>query len=317
MPGLPWRPSAAREILAQRAALVDRTRDFFRLRKILEIDTPILQGGANLDHGVVPIKVPYKNTSRYLPTSPEHPLKRLVAADYGAIWTLAAAFRFGEQGKIHGPEFRMLEWYRPGWDDFQLRDEVIELLTLLTGLQLPVEVISWRDAFLKYCCIDPEECTEEAIIIALGKTADAITSSGTFQRDIALDLLLTECIEPHLGQQCWTILTDYPASACAQARLRKDARGHNVAARFEIYRQGIELANGYWELTDGSELSRRQHVELKHRQHGEVTDTKFLEAMNAGLPSCAGVAVGFDRVVMLALGIDTLDKTQAFSWDNA
>lgn len=313
-----WRPCCTRETLRRRAELVDRVRSFFRAREVLEVDTPVLQGGANLDHGVIPFRVDDgPGRVHFLPTSPEHPLKRLVADGAGAVWTLAPAFRAGECGRRHAPEFRMLEWYRPGWDDGRLRDEVIALLIELTGLDGGVEILSWREAFRRHAGLDPLTVDDRHLGLALGDAADAVMSGDRLDRQAACDLLLTEHVEPHLGRGCWTVICDYPAEACAQARLRTAADGTTVAARFEVYRDGIELANGYWELADAAELERRLCAALANRTHGEVLDRRFLAAMAAGLPDCAGVAIGFDRVVMLALGLDGVAATQAFPWDRA
>ncbi len=313
-----WRPTAAIETLRRRAELVNQVRGFFRARGVLEVDTPVLQGGANLDHGVVAMRLDTDSGPRWLPTSPEHPLKRLVCAGAGAVWTLAPAFRAGEQGRRHAPEFRMLEWYRPGWDDRQLAAEVVELLSVLTGFGVTSETIAWREAFIVHAGIDPGRATEAELIARLRADAAVAQVAGRFDRAVALDLILTRDVEPRLGRGAWTVLTDYPAGACAQARLRQDAAGETVAARFEIYRDGVELANGYWELADAVELERRLQAERAQRPEPRpALDRRFLEAIAAGLPDCAGVAVGFDRVVMLALGIDDIALTQAFSWHTA
>lgn len=308
-----WRPTAPVGVLRRRAELVERTRAFFRQRGVLEVDTPVLQGGANLDHGVTPMRLDLDGAPVFLPTSPEHPLKRLVAAGYGDVWTLAPAFRAGERGQRHAPEFRMLEWYRVGWDDRRLALETIALLSALTGKDEAHAILSWREAFRLHAHIDPVVADDAAILRRLGQ--DAAVAAG--DRRIALDLLLTRDVEPHLGRDAWTVLTDYPADQCAQARLRADAQGLPVAARFEIYRDGIELANGYHELLDGSALRQRLDGELRQRTTGERLDERFLAAMAHGLPDCAGVALGFDRVVMLALGLGRVDQTQAFGWNNA
>ncbi len=292
---------------------MERTRAFFRARGVLEVDTPVLQGGANLDHGVTPMSVRVGDGLRFLPTSPEHPLKRLVAAGCGDVWTLAPAFRSGERGQRHAPEFRMLEWYRLGWDDRQLASEAIALLASLTGWSTDHTVLTWRDAFIAHAGIDPVTDDDATIIARLG--ADAAVAAG--ERRIALDLLLARDVEPRLGRATWTVLTDYPAEQCAQARIRTDSNAVPVAARFEIYRDGIELANGYHELLDGSDLRERLNRELAQRTTGERLDERFLAAMSAGLPDCAGVAIGFDRVVMLALGLASVEQTQAFGWSNA
>lgn len=308
-----WRPTAPVGVLRRRAELLDRTRAFFRERNVLEVDTPVLQGGANLDHGVVPMRLVIGNDTRFLPTSPEHPLKRLVAGGSGDVWTLAPAFRAGERGQRHAPEFRMLEWYRVGWDDRRLALEVIALFAALTGWNQEHEIITWRDAFRTHASVDPVTADEAALSARLG--TDAAVAAG--DRRIALDLLLTRDVEPHLGRGKWTVLTDYPADQCAQARIRQSADGSPVAARFELYRDGIELANGYHELLDGRALRDRLAQELTGRHAGERHDDRFLAAMAAGLPDCAGVAVGFDRVVMLALGLPDIASTQAFTWGDA
>lgn len=308
-----WRPTAPVGVLRRRAELVERTRAFFKDRQVLEVDTPVLQGGANLDHGVTPMRIELAGGARFLPTSPEHPLKRLVAAGVGDVWTLSPAFRADERGRRHAPEFRMLEWYRGGWDDRRLAGEVIALLSTLTGWSDTHEVVSWRDAFRRHAGVDPLHADDDAIIARLG--ADAAVAAH--DRRIALDLLLTRDVEPHLGQGRWTVLTDYPADQCAQARIRKAADGTPVAARFEIYRDGVELANGYHELLDGGALRQRLEQELASRSTGEQLDERFLCAMVHGLPDCAGVAVGFDRVVMLALELPDVTATQAFGWGNA
>lgn len=290
-----WRPGATLDVLRARSAMVDRVRRFFGERGVLEVDTPVLQGGANLDHCVLPMPC----GGRFLPTSPEHPLKRLIAAHRCDVWTLAPAFRAGERGARHQPEFRMLEWYRLGWDDARLADETIALLAEVTGLGGASERIGWRDAHL-----------------AAGIDPDAVEAADGFTREERLDLLLTERIEPGLGRGRWTVLTDYPASGAAQARIRHDAGGRPVAARFEIYRDGIELANGYHECTDAAELRARHEAELPSHP-GCALDVRFHAMLAEGFPDCAGVAVGFDRAVMLALGLPTLAATMAFGWDLA
>ena len=312
-----WRPSASVETLRKRAELVERIRRFFSERKILEVDVPVLQGGANLDPGVHPFVVATSQGPHFLPTSPEHPLKRLVAAGYGPVWTLAPAFRADERGRRHAPEFRMLEWYRPGWDDWRLLREVIALFDVVTGWGLTHEVLSYRTAFQKYVGIDPSTCPDSELERLLGTDASAArTHTGAFDRFAALDLLLTSKIEPHLGKGHWTVLCDYPIHVAAQARLRADEDDHPVAARFEICREGIELANGYWELTDAAELAGRLEAEQAKRSAGIHRDQRFEAAMTQGLPECAGVAVGFDRLVMLALGLTEVSATQAFAWGN-
>jgi elongation factor P--(R)-beta-lysine ligase len=313
-----WRPTATLDVLRRRAELLNRVRAFFHDRKVLEVEVPVLQGGANLDPGVEPFIVQTQDGPRFLPTSPEHPLKRLVAAGYGPVWTLAPVFRAHEKGRKHAPEFRMLEWYRPDWDDWKLLREVLALFDALTGWGETHEVIGYRQAFQKYVGIDPATVAVAELEKLLGDQASAARlPNGSIHRTIALDLLLTERIEPHLGRGHWTVMTDYPVHVAAQARLRADEDDRPVAARFEIYRDGVELANGYWELTDGAELAGRLEREMDKRPGSALTrDRRFETAIAEGLPECAGVAVGFDRLVMLALGLNSVSDTQAFAAGN-
>ncbi len=282
-----WRPRASLATLRARSAIVERVRRFFTERGVLEVDTPLLQPGANLDHGVQPMRM----GGHFLPTSPEHALKRLVAAHRQDVWTLAPAFRAGERGQRHQPEFRMLEWYRLGWDDVRLADETVEVLRLITALPGPAERLSWRAAWVR-AGLDP----------------DAVQAADGFSREERLDLLLTERVEPLLGRGCWTILTDYPASGAAQARVRRDTQGRPVAARFELYRDGIELANGYHECNDAAELRARHEAELPLHP-GCTLDASFHACLAEGFPDCAGVALGFDRAVMIALGLPDVAST--------
>jgi len=208
-----WRPVATFATLRRRAELVARTRAFFAARGVLEVDVPVLQGGANLDHGVVPYRIDTERGARFLPTSPEHPLKRLVCAGASAVWTLAPAFRRGETGRNHQCEFRMLEWYRPGWDDVRLRDETVALLGELTGWGTGCETLTWRDALMRHAGVDPfAEGADAAVLAVLGADARAVAGDP----HAAFDLLLATRVEPHLGRGCWTALSDYPPWAAAQ-----------------------------------------------------------------------------------------------------
>jgi lysyl-tRNA synthetase class 2 len=313
-----WRPTATLPTLQKRAELLAQVRMFFQQRAVLEVDVPVLQGGANLDPSVEPFSVLTPDGRRFLPTSPEHPLKRLVAAGYGAVWAMAPVFRAHEKGRRHAPEFRMLEWYRPGWDDRKLLPEVLDLFDTVTGLGTNHEVLGYRDAFRRFVGIDPVHVTTAELVRLMGEQASvAVSSDGTVDRLVALDLLLSERIEPHLGRGQWTVLTDYPLHVAAQARLRADDDEQPVAARFEIYRDGLELANGYWELTDANELTGRLAAEQAKRDDATLArDQRFEAAMAHGLPDCAGVAVGFDRLLMIALGLATVSETQAFAAGN-
>lgn len=307
-----WRPRASVAVLRRRAELLARTRAFFQERGVLEVETPVLQGGANCDPGSQSLAVRCGAEERFLPTSPEHPLKRLVAAGAGPVWTLAPAFRLGERSPRHQPEFRMLEWYRPGWHVEALLTEVIAWWDALTGAGLAVERLSYREAFRRHVGLDPA-------LAGPAQWAQVLPPALVHLADdpgAAADYLLATRIEPHLGTPQLTALTDYPPRLAAQAEVRL-VDGHPAAARFELYRHGVELANGYQELTDGEELRARWQAEAGTRTEALRPDARFFAAMAAGLPACAGVAVGFDRVVMLALGLPEVAQTMAFPWDDA
>lgn len=316
-PVVEWQPHATVDTLQERARLVGRVRSFFSGRDVLEVEVPVLQGGANLDPSIAPLAVEVHDGRRWLPTSPEHPLKRLVAAGYGDVWALHPAFRFGEVSRRHQPEFRMLEWYRVGWDDAQLLPEVIALLDDLTGFGGGCEITSWREALRMHGGIDPLTASDAAWMAALGPSHSAVLVDGLIDRDLAADLLFSERVEPALGRGHWTAITGYPVRLAAQARIRTGSDGLPVTGRFEIYRDGIELANGYHELTDADELAARLAAEQARRADAPARDLRFEGAIAAGLPDCAGVAVGFDRVVMLALGLPDVATTMAFPWGRA
>jgi lysyl-tRNA synthetase class 2 len=319
-----WRPSATRETLAARAALLARARGFLAACGALEVETPALSVGAAPDPHLASLAVDAPGGARYLHTSPEFPLKRLLAAGYGDCFAFQKVWRGGEVGARHQPEFTMLEWYRVGWDHHRLMDEVAALIGELLAPRLALaapEVITYRAAFEDALGIDPHA----APLLAL----DALVAGAGFDaqmdldRDAKLDLLASHLVYPRLGRGRVTLLTDFPASQCALARVRPaSAPGeHPVAERFEAFVEGIELANGYHELADGAEQRARFAQAAAQRVARGLpampVDERFLAALDHGLPDCAGVALGFDRLVMLALGARSLDEVVAFPWTRA
>ncbi|MFM2089833.1 MAG: hypothetical protein RLZZ127_322 [Planctomycetota bacterium] len=293
-----WRPTATLAALRERADRLDALRAFFRERGVLDVDVPVLQPGANLDPGVEPVRVETPEGPRWIPTSPEHPLKRLVAAGYGAVWAYAPCVRAGERGRRHLPEFRMVEWYRPGWDLDRLLTETVEVLALLSGLDGPIERLPWADAYVRFAGRPPAEIGALYPDLPL---------------DAAQDLCWAERIEPHLGRDRWHAITEWPVARAAQARIVTGSAGAPVAARFEIVRAGIELANGYDECPDAGELGRRMAAESAQRPDRPALDDRLLAALAAGFPPCSGVAVGFDRCIRLRLGLDDIAGTVAFA----
>ncbi|MBL4828038.1 MAG: EF-P lysine aminoacylase GenX [Spongiibacteraceae bacterium] len=317
-----WSPSASIEHLKQRAAIVGKIRAFFSARQVLEVDTPNLARYSVTDPhmDVISTDNPNAGSSRYyLQSSPEYAMKRLLAAGSGPIYQLCKAFRHAECGSRHNPEFTMLEWYRPGFDYFQLMDEVANLLNLILGPS-SYQKISYRDLFQQYLQIDPHHVDIHTLQTLAHKTLDIQMDSE--HRDDWLTLLFSEVIEPRLTQHTPTFVYDYPASQAALARIAVDKTNTPVAQRFELYVNGLELANGYYELRDVNEQQQRfsKDQQLRKQQH-KITienDLFLIEAMKqAGLPDCSGVALGVDRLVMLALGCTHINDVLAFPIDRA
>ena len=322
-----FRPTASWANLRLRAELLGRVREFFREHSLLEVETPILSAETVIDRHLEPFcvrlsgDVPPKGATKplWLQTSPELGMKRLLAAGATAIYQITRAFRQGEQGPLHNPEFTMVEWYRVGDAMPEGMQLLGELCNVLLGRGLP-EVLSYRDAFERYAGLDPHVAEPQALAGAARDLRVAVPGSLSAQdRDGWLDLLMAEAVQPNLGRQRPTILYDYPASQAALARVR--AGDPPVAERFELYVSGIELANGYHELVDPAVLRQRCAENNRLRQaDGKVPlpePARLLAAMEAGLPPATGVALGFDRVVMLAAGASEIGEVIAFPFDRA
>ena len=324
-----WRPGADLATLRLRAELLARIRVFFATRNVLEVETPMLSAAAITDPHLASFATTYSGPGPrcrqplYLQTSPEFPMKRLLAAGSGCIYQIARVFRDSEAGRRHNPEFTLLEWYRIGFDHHRLMTEVAELATALLSDRLPLaepEQLSYREAFERHLGLNPHRTTV-AELAACAQRNDVSIPPGMPADDVDpwLDLLLTHRIEAHLGQGRLCFLYDYPASQAALARLRPG--DPPVGERFELYLYGVELANGFHELGDAVEQRRRFQAEnAARRAHGlpwMPVDDYLLAALAAGLPDCAGVALGFDRLVMLAAGKASLTEVLAFSFERA
>ncbi len=299
-----------------RARLYQQIRHFFEQRDVLEVETPLLGQAASTDVHLASLCVEAEN--QYLQTSPEFAMKRLLAAGSGAIYQICKSFRQGESGKRHNPEFTMLEWYRPGFDYLQLMAEVAELVNLLLG-ERSVRQLSYRDAFVAVLGVDPHRADAD-VLVGLAKRHTGYVADGD-DVDTLLELLMSQVIEPTLGCNELTFIYDYPASQCALAKVAVDAQGAAVAQRFELYVEGVELANGYYELTDADEQLQRFMADLDERKRrGLVTlpaDQKLLAALQSGMPDCAGVALGLDRLLMLMAGADSIRDVITFPTDLA
>jgi elongation factor P--(R)-beta-lysine ligase len=318
-----WQPSTSIAILRERARLIALIRHFFAEKKVLEVDTPLMSHSTITDPHVVGIPAIFKTYGTsiekklYLQTSPEYAMKRLLAAGSGDIYQISKAFRQGEVGKLHNPEFTMLEWYRLGFDHHALMDDMEELLQIILKTA-PAERVSYADLFLRHLEVNPHFADAE-VLEKIAKQKNIPLSGKLPDRDAWLDLLWTHCIEPVVGQERPIFLFDFPASQAALAKVR--AENPPVASRFEVYFKGIELANGFHELQDANEQAKRFANDLAFRkQHGLAEmpiDGNFLAALQHGLPECAGVALGIDRLVMLALNCTSVSDILSFAFDRA
>jgi elongation factor P--(R)-beta-lysine ligase len=320
-----WQPSASIAVLKKRAELLHSVRFFFAQRQVWEVDTPILSAHATVDRHIDSFVT---TNGRWLQTSPEFAMKRLLCAGSGPIYQIAHAFRREESGRFHHNEFSLLEWYRPGFDHYQLMDEV-EALLRAVGVAVPagqaMERLSYRQVFIHYLAVDPLMATgvemREAIRAA-GCDIEGLTLSND-ATDAWLDVAMSLVIGPKLGADAPCFLYDFPASQAALARIRPGASpdAPPVAERFEVFWRGVELANGFHELGDASEQERRFVADHAWRTaHGRDVppfDRHLIDALEAGLPDCAGVAIGLDRLLMLRENLPSLSCVCAFHDGNA
>lgn len=312
-----WRPSASLEALRARARLLASIREFFAARQVLEVETPLLASAGVTDPALEPFCVDTSVGVRFLQTSPEYAMKRLLAAGSGDIYQLAKAFRADEQGARHNPEYTLLEWYRLGFTHHQLIREVAELLLLV--LDRPGwQVWPWEQLFSHVLNLDAANSNVQQLADCATKVLGH--EPPVLDRDGLLDLLMTHAIEPAIASWGMVFVVDYPASQAALAR-RFERGGSLWGARFECYVDGIEMANGYWEARDAHDLRTRFNADNQIRVSRGLpeypVDERLLAAMEAGLPDCAGVALGVDRVLMLQEHSERIDNTLAFAWDRA
>lgn len=321
-PDIPaWQPTATRETLKSRAQLLAYVRGFFAQREVLEVETPVLgrHGVTDLNLEGIPAAVKAAGVQGgWLQTSPEYHMKRLLAAGSGSIFQVARVFRNGERGRRHNPEFSMLEWYRTGFDDVALMQEVADLVCGWLACPAPVS-LSYRNAVRDLAGFDPMTITDAELSrycerwLEPGQLAD-------MERDACLDLVMSFVVEPELGRGRPVFITRYPSSQAALARTSDD-QGHPVAHRFELYVDGLELCNGYWELTDPEEQRARFANDNQLRKAAGkpemAIDAALLAALDKGLPECAGVALGLDRLLMLKTGAADIQNVIAFPIERA
>lgn len=323
-----WHPTARFDALRLRAALNARIRAFFAERDVVEVETPVMSVAGNTEPNIASFTVEFTGRidgvrTRWLRTSPEYPLKRLLAAGFGDCYELGRVFRNGEAGTRHNPEFTMLEWYRLGWDHRRLAQETAEVINLgleLVGRHAPLLQMRYRDLYFDRLGLDPLTAPEEELRNALGD--DVVLDPRGLLRDDWLDLLMTHRLQPGFTDDRMLAIHDYPATQCALARLRDDGDGSPpVAERFELYLGPLELANGYHELTDAAEQGARFQRDGRIRQTRAdtvpPTDHRLLSALDSGLPDCAGVALGVDRLMMAILRTDRIADVVAFDFFRA
>lgn len=320
------RPTASIDVLRRRAKLLQNIRQFFDSRDFVEVETPLLSHDTVLDRHLHPISVcksevtgnGHDQQRLWLQTSPEFGMKRLLANGAEAIYQIGKAFRQGESGRHHNPEFTMLEWYRVG-------DGLAEGMQLLSDLVVeilqssPADKLTYREAFVRYANLDPFTASLEELAHACVRDSGA--KPGNADRDTILNQLLALQVEPHLGHECPVLVYNYPASQSALAKVSETDDGVMVAERFEIYVRGVELANGYHELCDANELRQRNSkVSAQRSADGSQalpTNSYLLEAMEEGLPACSGTALGVDRLMMLLEDTDQIGDVIAFTLDRA
>lgn len=314
-----WQPTASVAALRERAGQLAYLRSFFDRRGVLETETPVLGRHGVTDLNLDSVGASFEPISGsparsgWLQTSPEYHMKRLLAAGSGPIFQVFRAFRSGERGSRHNPEFSLLEWYRPGFTDVELMAEVAELVCGWLGCEQP-QTLTYRDAMMRFAGVDPFAVSEQELEQRCERWLGAGHAFG-LGRDGWLDVLMSHEVEVALRDQPPTFITAYPASQAALARISVQD-GIEVAHRFELYVAGMELCNGYWELTDADEQRQRFLADNDARKRAGKpempVDGALLSALAAGMPDCAGVALGLDRLLMLRMGVATIADVVAF-----
>ncbi|NCF60841.1 MAG: EF-P lysine aminoacylase GenX [Gammaproteobacteria bacterium] len=307
-------------MVRQRNAMLERARSFFRSRDVLEVDTPALGRCTTSDPNIDSLRVAGPGgATLYLQTSPESFMKRLLADGYPDIYAICRVFREGESGRLHQPEFTMVEWYRHGFGLGAMIDETVAFIADL--LQQPeladAEWLEYETAFRRFANIEPFAASLDELADAANADASLRESLGD-DRDAWLDLLLGTRVAPNFAGERLTVLRHFPVSQAALARAcPADGR---VADRFEVFHGAVELANGFVELRDANEQRQRMHADLARRRASArrpvPLDEPLLAALESGLPECAGVAVGFERLLMLATGAADIRDVLTFALDD-
>ncbi len=305
-------------LAASRARMFKKVRAFFEERRVMEVDCPILSQRASCNAHIELIEGVALGKRVFLHSSPEHGMKRLIAAGVGDIYQLSHVFRDEEAGERHNPEFMMCEWYRMGFSFEEMIEETAEFIYLFLEDELKdfhYETLSYKEAFRRYCDIDPALVTLQELQKKLQELGISYPEGSSCEELIYLCFCLF--VEPNLGFDTLTAITDFPVTEAALANVRfKD--GSWVAMRFEFYYKGFELTNGYHELLDHLEQKKRFDMENEKRlilgKKYQPVDEKFLSALEKGMPDCCGVAVGVDRLMMLHCNTNNIDDVLLFPW---
>jgi lysyl-tRNA synthetase class 2 len=318
-----WKPTADLRALQLRASLLQVAREYFRAAAVMEVETPILGHATVTDVHLASLHTRIAGHGEfYLQTSPEYAMKRLLATGSGDIYQIARVFRDAERGALHNPEFTLIEWYRRGFSAMDLMRDAAKLLELMLtpyrALRAP-EWLKYYDAVRLHAGVDAKAAVGELRTCLTNRGIPLPRGLAADDRDAYLDLIVSTIVGPRLGAGGLTFLHDYPASQAALARLKPD--DPSVAERFEIFLEGVELANGFHELADANEQRARFNVDLRMRRaramQAPPVDERLLQALSFGLPDCSGVALGFDRVVMLAAGANKIEDVLAFPIERA
>ncbi|WP_301098228.1 elongation factor P--(R)-beta-lysine ligase [Otariodibacter sp.] len=317
-----WKPTASIPTLLKRSKIIYDIRKFFTDRGLLEVDTPTMSEFSVTDVHLSTFSTQFlspfdsKAKTLHLITSPEYHMKRLLASGSGAIFQLCHVFRNEESGKYHNPEFTMLEWYRPYFDMYRLINEVDDLLQYILDCE-PAESFSYQFVFQTYVGLDPLSATKSQLVAKAQEYG--LQCDDNDHRDTLLQFLFTKVVEPNIGLERPTAIYHFPASQAALAQV--SAEDPRMAERFEFYYKGIELANGFHELSDAKEQFRRFEQDNVYRQQlglpPQELDSRFLAALKSGIPNCSGVAVGVDRLIMIALGAERIEEVMAFGIESA
>jgi lysyl-tRNA synthetase class 2 len=302
-------------LLHNRAALLAEIRSFFSQRAVLEVDCPALSCTAPIDQHIDVMKVCVANATGYLHTSPEYRMKRLLSYGIKDIYQLSHVFRDNEFGRWHNPEFTMLEWYRIDWSLEQLIAETLSLLQMSLG-ELPTQTLTYQEAFIQATKIDCDTCSIQQLLDCL-KIFEIQLSDANWDRDSLIHLVMGSIVEPNLDPNYLTVIIDFPATQAALAKTRLVHR-KLVACRFEVYYKNVEIANGYQELIDPQEnrlrIEKDNQIRISMGKEPLPIDEKFIQDLQQ-FPSCCGVALGFDRLLALKYGFNSLKPILPFSWD--